>query len=124
MIGVILAVAGGGALGCLLRFASSNWISAHWPQHFYLATLAVNIAGCLVIGYLYGVFLQRPEWPLELRAGLIVGFLGGLTTFSSFSLDTLRLLESGQLTTAFGYASASVVVCLLATWAGLALNKF
>lgn len=124
MIGVILAVAGGGALGCLLRFASSNWISAHWPQHFYLATLAVNIAGCLVIGYLYGVFLQRPEWPLELRAGLIVGFLGGLTTFSSFSLDTLRLLESGQLTTAFGYAATSVVVCLLATWAGLALNKF
>lgn len=124
MIGVILAVAGGGALGCLLRFASSNWISAHWPQHFYLATLAVNIAGCLLIGYLYGAFLQRPEWPLELRAGLIVGFLGGLTTFSSFSLDTLRLLESGQLTTAFGYASTSVVVCLLATWAGLALNKF
>ncbi|MBF0674073.1 fluoride efflux transporter CrcB [Pseudomonas sp.] len=124
MIGVILAVAGGGALGCLLRFASSNWISAHWPQHFYLATLAVNIAGCLLIGYLYGVFLQRPEWPLELRAGLIVGFLGGLTTFSSFSLDTLRLLESGQLTTAFGYAAASVMVCLLATWAGLALNKF
>ncbi|MGP3789825.1 fluoride efflux transporter CrcB [Pseudomonas sp. B392_1p] len=124
MIGVILAVAGGGALGCLLRFASSNWVSAHWPQHFYLATLAVNIAGCLLIGYLYGVFLQRPEWPLELRAGLIVGFLGGLTTFSSFSLDTLRLLESGQLTTAFGYAAASVMVCLLATWAGLALNKF
>jgi CrcB protein len=124
MIGMVLAVAGGGALGCLLRFGSSNWISSHWPQHFYLATLAVNIAGCLLIGYLYGLFLQRPEWPLELRAGLIVGFLGGLTTFSSFSLDTLRLLESGQLTTAFGYAAASVMVCLLATWAGLALNKF
>src|SRR5690606_10678120 len=75
MIGVVLAVAGGGALGSLLRFATANWVTAHWPQHFFLATLAVNLAGCLLIGYLFGLFLLRPEWPLELRAGLIVGFL-------------------------------------------------
>ena len=123
MIGVVLAVAGGGALGSLLRFATANWVTAHWPQHFFLATLAVNLVGCLLIGYLFGLFLLRPDLPLELRAGLIVGFLGGLTTFSSFSLDTLRLLESGQLATALGYALASVVISLLATWAGLALNK-
>jgi CrcB protein len=123
MIGVVLAVAGGGALGSLLRFATANWVTAHWPQHFFLATLAVNLVGCLLIGYLFGLFLLRPDLPLELRAGLIVGFLGGLTTFSSFSLDTLRLLESGQLATALGYVMASVLVSLLATWAGLALNK-
>ncbi|GAB3378792.1 fluoride efflux transporter CrcB [Azotobacter armeniacus] len=123
MIGVTLAVAAGGAFGCLLRFAASNWVSAHWPQHFYLATLAVNIVGCLLIGYLYGQFLLRPEVPLALRAGVIVGFLGGLTTFSSFSLDTLRLLESGQASLAFGYLALSVLGGLLATWAGLTLTK-
>ncbi|MNZ76966.1 putative fluoride ion transporter CrcB [compost metagenome] len=123
MIAVILAVAAGGAAGSLLRFAVANWVTAHWPQHFYWATLAVNLAGCLLIGYLYGVFLLRPEVPLALRAGLVVGFLGGLTTFSSFSLDTLRLLESGQPVTALGYVGLSVCGGLLATWVGLVLAR-
>ena len=123
MLNVVIAVAIGGMAGTLLRFVTGNWVSAHWPQHFYGATLAVNLIGCLLIGFLYGLFLLRPEVPLELRAGLIVGFLGGLTTFSSFSMDTLRLLESGQLPLAIGYAGLSVVGGLLATWAGLTLTK-
>ncbi|WP_437880911.1 fluoride efflux transporter CrcB [Pseudomonas sp. LRF_L74] len=123
MIGVVAAVAVGGVAGTLLRFATGNWVNAHWPQHFYTATLAVNIVGCLLIGYLYGLFLLRPEIPLALRAGLVVGFLGGLTTFSSFSLDTLRLLEGGQAPLAIGYALLSVLGGLLATWAGLTLTR-
>ncbi len=124
MIALVAAVSAGGIAGTLLRFATANWVSAHWPRHFYLGTLAVNLIGCLLIGLLYGLFLQRPLVPVELRAGLIVGFLGGLTTFSSFSLDTVRLLESGQAPLAFGYAAASVLGGLLATWAGLYLTKF
>lgn len=123
MIRLILAVAVGGAAGTLVRFATGNWIAANWPQHFSLGTFLVNIVGCLLIGLLYGFFLMRPELPIELRAGLIVGFLGGLTTFSSFSLDTLRLLESGQVPLALGYAALSVFGGLLATWAGLLLTK-
>ncbi|MBD2839664.1 fluoride efflux transporter CrcB [Pseudomonas sp. JM0905a] len=123
MIGLILAVSAGGVAGTLLRFATGNLVAAYWPRYFYAGTLAVNIVGCLLIGYLYGLFLLRPEVPVEIRSGLMVGFLGGLTTFSSFSLDTLRLLESGQLPLAMGYAALSVLGGLFATWAGLILTK-
>ena len=123
MIPLVAAVSIGGVAGTLLRFATGNWINANWPRHFYPATLAVNIVGCLLIGILYGLFLIRPEVPIEVRAGLLVGFLGGLTTFSSFSLDTVRLLESGQVPLALGYAALSVFGGLLATWAGLSLTK-
>lgn len=77
MLPLIVAVSIGGVAGTLLRFATGNWINANWPRHFYTATLAVNIVGCLLIGVLYGLFLIRPEVPFEVRAGLIVGFLGG-----------------------------------------------
>lgn len=123
MIRMALAVAFGGVIGTLLRFALATWVSAQWPRHFYFATLAVNLLGCLLIGYLYAFFLVRPEFAPELRGGLILGFLGAFTTFSSFSLDGLRLLESGQFATAFGYLGASVMGGLLAAWAGLALAR-
>ncbi|WP_434771776.1 fluoride efflux transporter CrcB [Pseudomonas entomophila] len=123
MIGTIASVSLAGVIGTLLRFAMGHWVSAHYPRHYYLATLAVNLVGCLIIGVLYGLFLTRPSVPPEVRIGLLVGFVGGLTTFSSFSLDTIRLLENGQAPLAFGYAAASVFGGLLATWAGLSLTR-
>lgn len=83
----------------------------------------MNLLGCLLIGYLYATFLARPDISPELRGALIIGFLGALTTFSSFSLDALRLLESGQLATAFAYVGGSVLGGLLAALAGLALAR-
>ncbi len=123
MIRMALAVVAGGVVGTLIRFGIATWVSAHWPRHFYLATLAVNLLGCLLIGYLYASFLARPDISPELRGGLIIGFLGALTTFSSFSLDGLRLLENGQLATAFGYIGVSVLGGLMASWAGLTLAR-
>ncbi len=123
MIRMAFAVACGGVIGTLLRFAAANWVGTQWPRHFYLATLAVNLLGCLLIGYLYATFLTRPDVSPELRGALIIGFLGALTTFSSFSLDALRLLESGQLAIAFAYIGISVFGGLLAAWAGLALAR-
>lgn len=123
MIRMVLAVTAGGVVGTLIRFAFATWATANWPKHFYLATLAVNLLGCLLIGYLYAFFLARPDIGPELRNGLIIGLLGALTTFSSFSLDGLRLLESGQLITAFGYIAISLLGGLAAAWAGLALGR-
>lgn len=123
MIGLIACVAAGGAGGTLLRFAVSQWVNGRWPQHSHVAILLVNLVGCLLIGYLYGLFLSRPDIPLEVRAGLTVGVMGGLTTFSTFSMDTLRLIEGGQLATAFGYLACSVLGGLLATWAGLSFAR-
>ncbi len=119
----ILAVAAGGALGSVLRFLAGVWVTASWPRHGYLATLAVNLLGCLLIGLLAGYFLSRTELSPVLRAGLMVGVLGGFTTFSSFSLDALRLLESGQIGVALAYVLSSVLGGLAACWLGLSLMR-
>ncbi len=123
MIRVALAVALGGAVGSVLRFLASSWVAGQWPRHFYMGTLAVNLFGCLLIGLLSGLFLTRTELPLELRVGLITGVLGGFTTFSSFSLEILKLMESGRLFEAAGYLLCSVLGGLLAAWCGLLLAR-
>ncbi len=123
MIKILMAVALGGALGSCLRFLTSAWVTAHWPRHYYLATFSVNLLGCFVIGALSALFLLRADLPLPLRTGLTVGVLGGLTTFSSFSLEVLRLVESGQTGTAVAYLFGSVAGGLLAAWAGMSLVR-
>ncbi len=119
----ILAIALGGSLGALCRFGIAQWIMLAWPKAFPLATFAVNLIGSLIIGILYGLWLSRPEFSPVLRQGLFIGFLGAFTTFSTFSLDALRLMENGESLLALGYILLSVCVCLLATWAGLSLAR-
>ena len=96
---------------------------AHWPRHYYLATLAVNLVGCFLIGLLSALFLARTDLPLALRTGLITGVLGGLTTFSSFSLEVLRLFENGQPGVAIAYLLSSLLGGLLAAWLGMLLVR-
>ena len=119
----LFAIALGGALGALSRYGISQWIMQAWPKAFPLATFAVNLIGCLIIGILYGLWSSRPEFSPVLRQGLFVGFLGAFTTFSTFSLDALRLMENGEGLMALAYILLSVCVCLLATWAGLSLVR-
>lgn len=123
MIWSLLAIALGGALGALSRFGISLGMLALWPNAFALPTFIINLLGCLTIGILYGLWLNRPELSPVLQQGLMIGFLGAFTTFSAFSLDAWRLLENGQSLWALGYILLSVCLCLTATWAGLLLTR-
>jgi len=116
-------IAGCGALGCLARYYLSGWVYNLLGRGFPYGTFAVNVIGAFLIGLLMEFGLRGTWLPQTLRVGLSVGFLGGLTTFSTFSLETFKLLEDGQFFTAFGNILASVTVCLLCTWLGIALAR-
>lgn len=115
---VWLAVAAGGALGSLVRWQVGAWTRMLWPA-FPWGTLLVNVSGSFVIGCLAAYFTQRPvdDW---LRIGLMTGVLGGFTTFSAFSLDTLELWKAGALP-ALANVAANLVLglaaCALGAWA-------
>jgi CrcB protein len=117
-----LWIALGGALGSVARFASTEWAQSRWPSTFPWGTLLVNVLGSLIIGML-AAMTESGRWPLPttVRQFLMIGVLGGYTTFSSFSLQTLLLLRSGAALTAGLNVLASVMLCLLAAWCGFAL---
>ncbi|MEJ6655323.1 MAG: fluoride efflux transporter CrcB [Pseudomonas sp.] len=123
MMQTVLVIALGGALGALSRAGLASAVQLLWPGTFPLATFIINLLGCLAIGVLYGLWLNRPELSPLLQQGLMIGFLGAFTTFSTFSLDAWRLLENGQSLLALGYVLLSVCLCLIATWAGLMLTR-
>lgn len=112
-----------GALGCLARYFFSSWIHTFAAGPLPFGTLAVNILGSLVIGLLMGGDLHHPLLGGNLRIGLAVGFLGGFTTFSTFSYETVRLMESGSVGAAFFNVLLNVVLCLLAAWVGIVLAR-
>ena len=112
-----------GALGCLLRYFLSGWVYGLLGRGFPYGTLAVNAAGGFLIGLVMETGLRSTLVPAELRTGLAIGFLGGLTTFSTFSYETFKLLEDGELVSAGVNALASVATCVLLTWLGILTAK-
>lgn len=112
-----------GACGCLARFAVSGWTYRLCGTALPYGTLAVNILGSFCIGLLMEMSLRSTLLGPDLRVGLTVGFLGGFTTFSTFSYETIRLLEEGSLLQAGGNVLLSVVVCLLCAWFGIFLAR-
>ncbi|WP_404471431.1 fluoride efflux transporter CrcB [Vreelandella venusta] len=92
----VLLVAIGGALGGMGRFAVSNWITSRYGSHFPWGTLAVNASGALIVGWFYGQLGQSDTSPSALWVLAVIGLLGGYTTVSSFSLQTLALWQRGQ----------------------------
>lgn len=117
-----LAVMGGGAVGVGARMFLSGWITGRYGHDFPWGTMVVNIAGCFLIGLLAGFSGPGSAVPPILRQVLAIGVLGGFTTYSSFSLQTISLVANGQVLFAVANAVATLVFCLLGTWAGLALG--
>ena len=119
-----LLVGLGGALGAMARYGTGVMIGHYWRNPFPLGTMTVNVVGSLAMGLLVGLLARyTPEWQPQARLFLAVGLLGGFTTFSSFSLEAITLIQRGQAGLALGYAMLSVILSLLALVAGLMLTR-
>ncbi|MFW5427074.1 MAG: fluoride efflux transporter CrcB [Methylophagaceae bacterium] len=119
----LLAIAGGGALGAVLRFLMSSNIYRIFGRDFPYGTLAVNVLGSFAMGIIFILIVERGVLSAEWRSVIIIGFLGAFTTFSTFSIETLSLLESGELSRAALNIFLSVALCLAATWLGLVIGR-
>ncbi len=115
----IFAVLGGGAIGAALRFVLLRCINELLPKHYPWGIWVINILGCFLIGVLAAIYLQKSMMQVYFwRAFFMVGVLGSFTTFSSFSLDTVLLLQQGEWITAMIYVCSSVLLCVAATFLG------
>lgn len=119
-----LLVGAGGALGAMARYGAALLVARLWPTPFPLATLLINITGSIAMGIFVGLLDKLlPANQEPLRLFVAIGILGGFTTFSSFSLDTITLIERGALLPAIAYVALSVVVCLIGLYLGLLITR-
>src|SRR5450432_1642027 len=117
---IILAIGIGSFIGSISRYLLSQFIQNKFLSAFPYGTLGVNVIGCFLIGIVFGLS-ERGNITLEWRLFLATGVLGGFTTFSAFSNETVSLLRDGQLWNAFTYIISSIFIGLLATFTGISL---
>jgi fluoride exporter len=119
----VLLVGTGSFIGGVLRYFLSTLVQNRYLTTYPIGTLTVNILGSFLIGLIFGLS-ERSNISMEWRLFLATGILGGFTTFSSFSNETIGLIREGQYWLAGSYVTFSVVLGLLATFSGLTLVKF
>ncbi len=119
---LVLLIGSGSFIGGISRYLISQFIHSRFLSAFPFGTMAVNIIGCLLIGLVYGIS-EKSNMTQELRLFLATGILGGFTTFSAFSNETVGMLRDGQFLFASVYVSASVILGIAATFIGIALIK-
>lgn len=120
----ILAVFIGGGTGTVLRYLAGVLAVKVLHVNLPLSTFVVNIAGCFVLGFLFALFVSKPEINPALKLALTAGFCGGLTTFSTFSFEMFEMLKNAQYMQVSVYLVSSLTVGLLAVWIGVNSAKF
>ncbi len=120
---IILLIGAGGFIGSVSRYLVTRWIQTGLQVFFPLGTLAVNVVGSFLIGLVFGLSVGGTLVPPEWRLFLTVGILGGFTTFSTFSYDSLMLLRDGQFATFLLYVFLSVLLALVAVYLGYVVTK-
>ena len=115
----LLAIAAGGALGAVMRWYVAAWIQRLSGSAFPWGTLTVNVLGSFLLGFLFVWLLERVTVGEITRLAITVGFLGAFTTFSTFSVETARLLETGSFTMALVNVLAQVLICVCVAWVGM-----
>lgn len=119
----LLAIAGGGAVGALMRFWVSGAVYNALGRAFPYGTLTVNVLGSFIMGVLSILMVERLASSPEARAFILVGFLGAFTTFSTFSIETVNLMGEGQYLRALLNVLISVVLCVVAAFLGVMLAR-
>jgi CrcB protein len=120
----VLLIGVGSGIGGISRYLLSAFVHQYVGRSFPYGTLIVNALGCLLMGFIFIILLERFDgMGDQLRAFFLIGFLGGFTTFSSFSIETLNLFENGQLISSFVNIMASIILCLVLTWIGMLLGR-
>jgi fluoride exporter len=120
---MLLYVALGSAIGGVSRYLLGGLVQRMLDTTFPAGTLLVNVTGSFLLGAIIRYALETPSFTPEVRAFLTIGFCGGYTTFSTFSYETMALLEDGEWARAGVYITASVILSLIATFLGLALAR-
>jgi len=117
------AIAVGGALGAMGRFAMSHQVYQLFGRDFAWGTLSVNVIGSFIMGLIAVLFVDKLDVSSEWRAFIMVGFLGAFTTFSTFSYETMEYIQIGEMSKALLNIAVSVISCLIAVWAGMLAAK-
>lgn len=119
----LMAVILGGALGSVLRFLLSRSVNEILPKNYPWGIWVVNLLGCLLIGVVAALFMHKFVTSVFSRTFVMVGVLGGFTTFSSFSLDTFSLFQEGEVAKALIYASSTVFISIIMTAAAFYVTR-
>lgn len=119
-----LMIALGGAVGALSRYSATKWINGYWHHSFPLATMLINVLGCVLMGVVFVIISERMPSLEPYRPLIMVGFLGAFTTFSTFSLEIVSLINMQAWLSAISYLLLSCILGIVGLAIGMAAARF